>query len=586
MNPNLKIIMTARNLKILLQTISIIVFFNFTCIAFSWIDGTPYFFENFEDFIESMASQSSQVLEQPPQAPARANAPQLVVGDKKKFYAVDFSNQTQYITDATLHAIGKFCYIFVEDSQWQRTVKPLSVEKVRRAFDDSTPTEPNRGIYQIETETFGQPPDIDNDQRIYILLLDVRDFYKRGGNFVAGYFSPVNQQHGVVRDPNSGAPLRSNKIELLYIDTHPLPVDSPDGLGVVAHEFQHLIHWRYDPNEEIWINEGCSDYAMFLCGYDVSGHVSAFEKEPNSSLVNWPRGMQSKLSYYGAAYLWMLYLHEHYGGPRIISTILRTQTNGIFSVNSALKALGHEKYFSQIFADWKVANYVDDLQIENGIYGYRNENPKPRVKEQYRYYPISNSGNQVEAWATDYISFTGMIGFGDLKLNFKSDSNDRYDVKVIEYRVGKPTNIRNMLLSPDGIGQLSISNFGTDINQVILVSSLKPSTNLIGNISSTYSYSAKQGTKVTFQTASIPNPIHPQYWDIIAKPNDNIGADLPIITITRDGQILQEDAPMETISAGTLYSYQLYLLPTTQISSIMWHISYSGEKVGEGVLEE
>ncbi|MBC8233855.1 hypothetical protein H8E77_30265 [bacterium] len=577
--------MTTHNPKISLQIISIIAFLNLTCIAFSWVDGTPYFFENFEDFIESMANQSYSVTEQPRQAPAQANAPQLVVGDKKKFYAVDFSNQSQYIVDATLHAIGQFCYIFVEDSQWQRTVKPLGVEKVRRAFDDSTPADSSRGIYQIETETLGQPPDIDNDRRIYILLLDVRDFYKLGGSFVAGYFSPVNQQRGIVRDPNSGVPFRSNEMELLYIDTHPLPVGSGDGLGVVAHEFQHLIHWRYDPNEEIWINEGCSDYAMFLCGYDVSTHVSAFEKEPNSSLGNWPRGMQSKLSYYGAAYLWMLYLHEHYGGSRIISTIIRTQTNGIFSINAALRTLGHSKYFSQIFADWKVANYVDDLQIENGIYGYQNENPKPRVKEQYRYYPISDSDNQVEAWAADYINFTGMIGFGDLKINFFSDSSYRYDVKVIEYRAGRPSNIRDMPLSTDGLGQLSVSNFGTDIYQVILVPSLQPNTNLIGNISSTYSYSAKQGTKVTFQTGSIPNPINPQYWDIIARPSDNIGADLPVITITKEGQILQKNVPMKSISTGTLYSYQLYLPPDVEPASIMWQVFYSNAKIGEGILE-
>jgi len=574
--------MTEHNLKILLQTISIIVFLNLTCIAFSWVDGTPYFFENFEDFIELMASHGSS--DKPQQAPAGANARQLAVGDKKRFYAVDFSNYSQYIVDATLHTIGKFCYIFVEDSQWNRTVTPLGVERVRRAFDESTPADSSRGIYQIETETFGQPPDIDNDWRIYILLLDIPDFYKRSGNFVAGYFSPVNQQRGIIRDPNSGTPLRSNEIELLYIDTHPLPVGGSDGLGVVAHEFQHLIHWRYDPNEEIWINEGCSDYAMFLCGYDVSTHVSAYEKEPNSSLVNWPRGMQSKLSYYGAAYLWMLYLHEHYGGSRIISTIIRNQTDGIFSINAALRALGHSKSFSQVFADWKVANYVDNLQIDNGIYGYRNENPRPRVKEQYRYYPISEGDNQVEAWATDYISFTGMPGFGDLKLNFFSDAKYRYDVKVIEYHAGRPSNIRDMPLSADGLGQLSVSNFGTDISQVILVPSLQPSDNLVGNISSTYSYSAKQGTKVTFQTGSIPNPIHPRYWDIIAKPSDNIGADLPVITITKDGQILQEDVPMKSISVGTLYGYQLYLTPNVQPSSIMWEVFYSDAKVGEGTL--
>ena len=29
--------------------------------------------------------------------------------------------------------------------------------------------------------------------------------------------------------------------------------------GTVAHEFQHMIHWYKDRNEETWVNEG------FLC---------------------------------------------------------------------------------------------------------------------------------------------------------------------------------------------------------------------------------------------------------------------------------------------------------------------------------
>ena len=44
--------------------------------------------------------------------------------------------------------------------------------------------------------------------------------------------------------------------------------------GVFAHEYQHLIHNDYDPDEESWVNEGMSDLAMSLTGYvDPSAHV-------------------------------------------------------------------------------------------------------------------------------------------------------------------------------------------------------------------------------------------------------------------------------------------------------------------------
>ena len=562
--------------------ISIFIFFNFAGVAFGWVDGTPYFFERFSTWIQSLESQSSWIIEQPRPAPARANAPKLVVGEKKKFYAVDFRNHTQYIVDATLRVVGKFCYIFVEDSQWQRTVTPLAVEKIRRAFDESTPADANRGIYQIETAVFGNPPDIDNNPRIYILLLDVRDFYNSRGDYVAGYFSPVNQQHGVIRDPNSGVSFHSNEIELLYIDTHPLQAETPEGIGVVAHEFQHLIHWNNDPNEDIWVNEGCSDYAMFLCGYSVDVHLRPFEREPDTSLINWPAGMQSQLAHYGAAYLWMLYLHEHYGGVRTIANLVRNPANSIASINSTLKSMGYTKSFSQIFSDWKIANYIDDINLDNGIYGYQYANP--RVTAEPRSYPIDSTNNHVNAWAADYILVSNRILFGSLRVNFLSNPAYHYDVKMIEYRYGKPSAVRDMRLNASGIGQLTVSNYGTEVNQIVIVPSLQPASNVSGNIAATYSYSAKLAVKVTFQTDVIPNPIHPKHWDIIAKVSDNIGADAPVITITKNGQALHTNVPMTAIADGEVYSFQLYLPPNIQPDSIAWQIFYLNEKVGEGTL--
>ena len=32
--------------------------------------------------------------------------------------------------------------------------------------------------------------------------------------------------------------------------------------GTLAHEFQHMIHWANDRNEDTWVNEGMSDLAM------------------------------------------------------------------------------------------------------------------------------------------------------------------------------------------------------------------------------------------------------------------------------------------------------------------------------------
>ena len=75
--------------------------------AYSWIDGTPYFFEHFPN----LASASGI-----PSAPGQLNAPQLAVGDRKAFFSIDFRTHQQYTVPATLRTVGEACYVFVEDS--------------------------------------------------------------------------------------------------------------------------------------------------------------------------------------------------------------------------------------------------------------------------------------------------------------------------------------------------------------------------------------------------------------------------------------------------------------------------------------
>lgn len=547
--------------------------------AHGWIDGTPYFFKHFGPLLKD----SSKI----PSAPAKPNAPQLVLGERKDFFSINFSTHEQYIVRATLRAIGEFCYIFVEDSQWLRTVHPATVRSVRRAFDDATPADPKRGIYGIETELFGAPPDIDGDKRIYILLLDIRDRATRGGGFVAGFFSPVNQQRGVLRHPEIGVPVRSNELDMLYIDAHPQNAGSQDALGVLAHEFQHLIHWRHDTDEDIWVNEGCSEYATFICGYKVGSHVAPFQQNPRISLVDWPEGTRSQLAHYGAVYLWMLYLHEHYGGSETITAIVKDRANGIAGVNNALRSRGVGKTFPVIYADWKVANYLDDNEFANGQYGYQNERLSLRARREHRSYPVSVENNVLASYATDYIPFLANTKNGGLSLTFKGDNRQPYDVRAIEFRGGQPTAVHEMSLTETGKGSLLIPNFGETAEKVILIPSVQPQRESLGRSTSSYAYGAKQiFEKVEFNATVLPNPVHPRYWDIIAVPNHSIGLGPPLITVTQDAVPIISALPMKAVQDGAIYTYSLYLSPEVAPESVRWEIFFLGEPVGSGELKK
>ena len=544
-------------------------------VSHGWIDGTPYFFEG-DGF------KPHQTF--PPSAPAQPNAPQLAVGDRRSFFAIDFRKHEQYVVRSTLRAIGKFCYVFVEDSQWRRTVNAATVEAIRRAFDDATPANPRQGIYQIETQLFGLPPDTDRDAKIYTLLLDIRDTSTRRTGFIGGFFNPVDQQRGVLRHPGFGTLVRSNERDMLYLDTHPLNTGGQEGLSVLAHEFQHLIHWRHDKNEEIWVNEGCSDYAMFICGYSIHSHVKPFERNSRVSLVHWTNGIQSEVAHYGAAYLWMLYLHEHYGGPGTIAAIVKHRGNGITSINTVLLSRGVTRTFSTIFADWKIANVLDDTQFANGQYGYRNERLNLRLHREHRSHPIAVAGNVLDSYTADYIALSTSGGDNGLNIAFEGDGEYPYDVKVIELQASQPMAIRNMPLAETGKGYLTIPNFGREVEKVILVPSVQPTPKQPKEGVSSYSYSTRRGEKVEFRFAILPNPVHPRYWDIIAIPGNPIGPTAPQITVKEGQVVIASKTSMKALQDGAIYTHPLYLSHKVNPEIVRWEIFFFENLVGTGDL--
>ncbi len=566
-------------------TLVILALLNVFSLAYAWVDGTPYLVERFSTLTESPDS---------PAAPAQPAIPAL--GDRHSFFSVDVRTQEQYIAPATLRAIGEFCYLYVEDSQWEHTVKRETLEAVRRAFDDSTPADPQRGIYRIQSDLFGAPPNVDGDPKIYLLLLDIRDGAVRGDGFIAGFFNPVDQQRGVLRHPELGTPIRSNERDLLYIDTHPLDTGGAEGLGVIAHEFHHLIHWRLDRSEAIWVNEGCADVAMFLCGYRPEKHTASFERNPSTSLTNWPLDGGSHLAHYGAAYLWMLYLYEQYGGQETIAAIARERADGIAGVNSALLSQGVTRTFSSIFADWKVANLLDDTHFAEGRYGYQNEELTLRLRRTHSSYPIMAQGDALVNYSADYITLLSSGGWQGLNVVFKiqspvsggSNANRSriYDLKAIEFQDGRPSRVLNVPLTANGKGSMINPNFGMDIQQIILVPSVQPHGAALPGEPSTYEYHAELGTEITFDTSILPNPVHSRYWDIVAVPSSHLGVNNPLVTVYAGKTVIVSGEPMTPVQEGAIYTYPIYLSLEVEPRDVEWQIQFFDMVVGEGKLAE
>jgi hypothetical protein len=132
-----------------------------------------------------------------------------------------------------------------------------------------------------------------------------------------------------------------------------------------AHEWQHLLHYYTDPDEAVWINEGLSDYAETLAGYDDSTrgvyrsgfdvHLACFQGfgtvrtpyhldpracgGPQNSLNLWDEGTPTEvLADYGNAFEFMLYLRDRFG-PAVLTRLHRDgRHQGLGAVAAALPA--------------------------------------------------------------------------------------------------------------------------------------------------------------------------------------------------------------------------------------------------------
>ncbi len=503
------------------------------------------------------------------------------VGHQRDFFAFDFENQNEYTSRATLRAVGDRCYIYVENSQWNRRVGQRTVDSLLNVFENRTAADSSRGIYEIEAEAFGAPPDIDGDPRIYLLLLDVKDGYTPPfGSYVAGYFSPVNQARGQVRDGRRGVVFHSNEIEMLYIDTNPLNPGGAGAFGIVAHELQHLIHYRYDANEETWLDEAASELAMSLCGYAPLDHVREFEEDPSVSLVNWSSGLSSSLAQYGAAFLFAQYIYEHRGGVSMIRRIVQHSQNGMQSVESALRLGGRFETAEQLFADWQTALASDDAAYQDGRYGFKELNVRIRPKRIWSL-PTPTHTAQIENWSSHFIEFRAPAG-GSAPLQFELKAPKRwagdFQVRAALLDGTQLRGVRSLQLSSAGgraVG--SFGEFGKSVDRVV-VSIGFAAASASNAAAADYEYSGRIGEGVSFTTAGYINPIHPGFVEIAAVPSSPIVGGGLIVEISSEGETFK--AEMRSTDGGK--SFGASIRAPADRREWRFQVMHHGSVVGEG----
>lgn len=349
-------------------------------------------------------------------------------GSTKSWYADSIfsdGSSTRYLVPSTCRAVGTNCYIFVEDASWNTRVDSAAVDSIRIYFDSKTPANPSMGIFATDTSAFGNPKDVDGDPKIIILLLDIIDPYSvsHSGGFVVGYFTSENEM-SVSAFPTS------NVAEMFYIDTNPLDLTTSwglnEGISTLAHEFQHMIHFNYDPDEIEFVNEGCSLVAEVNCGFPIYS-PELYASEPNHYLFDWRSLDDAHVSNdYSRAARFSVYLRDQVG-IGVFKKIVASTQQGTDGIDAGLQAYGSSLRFNDIFQNWFIANILDDRTFDTK-YGYLYPN-LPKAVEQTFFDPnVALTTDSVNNYAVQYLAFKAG---SQLHVTFTS-SNPALIIKAVE----------------------------------------------------------------------------------------------------------------------------------------------------------
>ena len=328
---------------------------------------------------------------------------------------------------ATCRYKGAHCYIFVEESQWDIIAAQPDVDKLGALFDAATPADPERGVFEIAVDAFGKPADEDGDPRIFILILDIPD--KR----VVGYFDDelYERAHPELRR------------DTIYLDASKLAFSAYLAHATLAHEFQHLIHWGRDPDEETWIDEGLSGYAEELVGFPEAdpSMVPNFLADPSRSLTSW--ALES--ANYGKTYLFASFLAERYGA-RLIRQIVAEPRNGILGIDDAFKSQNWVENYAGAWRLWIAANYAGGYEALRGRRAAAVSAPDVPFAEL-----VGEVGNQ---WGAANVVIRSE---GDVVVDFAGAAEGDYAAWVYALRDQRGELIA-MELGADNAGQVQVAD--------------------------------------------------------------------------------------------------------------------------------
>ena len=355
------------------------------------------------------------------------------IGDQRRFWIGDVDISRNYQITATLRVQTAHVQMWVQD---EAAIDQDALERSAQAFEER--------IYPTDHRYFGSEwdPGIDGDSHLVVLSALFSG--------AAGYFASANEYSRLVNP-------YSNEQEMFVMNLKALDPGTPEYEAVLAHEFQHMIHWYQDSNEDAWVSEGASELAEDLNGYTgPQAALREFENQPDVQLNTWDDEHGDSIAHYGASYLMLRYFLDRFG-PEALRELIQEPGNGLTGFEATLARRSSDVTFDELFADWLVANTLDDPQVDEGRFGYVGLDVHVKSQYQVRNYPHGYQGT-VHQYAADYFELLP-AGTSPLSISFSGTSR----VKVIP---NEPTSGRYQWWSNRGDSSHSYLERSFDLTHV------------------------------------------------------------------------------------------------------------------------
>ncbi len=399
-----------------------------------------------------------------PRAGARADT----VGDQH-----NFSISTQYdvrgrgAIQATLQYSSDHANFYIENEFWNNVSFAMQgqILDVTRALA----REFDARIYPQETAFFGSEPNpgIDKDPKITIVLTPLVDY-------AGGYFDTVNE------DPKTITPA-SNEREMVYVNISTL-FDTRHVDSFLAHEFQHMITYNQKEllnhvDDDVWLNELRSEYAIELLGYNDSFYGSNLERrlqsyqdDPGDSLTEWKNVPID----YGEAVLFGEFVADRFS-PRVWADTLKGTAISIPAINQALTNNGFKETFTDVFSDWLIASYINDPSLGSKYYythaNLQNLHVTPTKNlaglDDTSVYVLTDT---IKDWESRWYDLNNFVPGKNstLKFDFVSPSLTSFAVPYVVFHNDGTKTIKTFY-PKDLANSLSVNGIGSDVSRVVVM---------------------------------------------------------------------------------------------------------------------